>query len=375
MKKIFIIIIITFLYSTLYALPLQFTPAPDISSYLSDDFQNNIMPKLNAVSDVYFKKVNKKHTQIYTADSFILYQNKLDNKLSMKIDKQYLIPTSTQSMQIYLIENQGDFCFVEIFFIETTSKISHIYSISGYVYTNLFDISNNSFSYKPQWLYGTLALIYNDSSDYTNYDILTDKKSNRPASLIFIPDDNEYFLSLNNIAEYPAIDVINKKNALTFLIKDRRVLEYFKKYEAEPQGTFQKYLGGAITMKAFIYAYSYSINNISDGKIKIEILSIPALFQLESDKGFNRSYAYQKSFYKSLSIKNTSDYMRVLESPNGNVITVIDKVYYRSRDILYTPWNNKNTGDDLWYAVILPKLNKTGYVLSSQADITEKGAR
>lgn len=80
-------------------------------------------------------------------------------------------------------------------------------------------------------------------------------------------------------------------------------------------------------------------------------------------------------FTKSLSIKNTSDYMRVLESPNGNVITVIDKVYYRSRDILYTPWNNKNTGDDLWYAVILPKLNKTGYVLSSQADITEKGAR
>lgn len=92
--------------------------------------------------------------------------------------------------------------------------------------------------------------------------------------------------------------MINKKNALTFLIKDRRVLEYFKKYEAEPQGTFQKYLGGAITMKAFIYAYSYSINNIYDDKIKIEILSIPALFQLESDKGFNRSYAYQKSFYK-----------------------------------------------------------------------------
>ena len=158
-------------------------------------------------------------------------------------------------------------------------------------------------------------------------------------------------------------------------MRDRRVLEYFKKYEVEPQGTFHKYLGGAVTMKAYIYAYSYSISTMKDGKTKVEILSIPALFQLTSDKGYNRSYAYQKSFYKSLSIKETSDYMRVLEKPNGNELTVIEKVYYRSRDILYTPWNNEITGDDLWYAVILPKLNKTGYVISSQADVTEKGAR
>ena len=32
-------------------------------------------------------------------------------------------------------------------------------------------------------------------------------------------------------------------------------------------------------------------------------------------------------------------------------------------------------GEDVWYAVILPKLNKTGYIISSQADVTEKGAR
>lgn len=375
MRKIFLVISIFLLCNTLYAAPLQFSAAPDISSYLSDDFQNNILPKINPVADAYFKKAVKKYMQIYPSEGFTLYQNKIDDKLSIKIGKEYLAPNSTLSMQVYLIENQGEFCFVEIFFIESTGKISQVYSISGYVYTSLFDMDNKIFSYKPQWLYGTLALIYHDSTEYTDYDILTDKKSVRPASLIFIPDNKEYFSSINNIAEYPAVDVINKRNVLTFLVKDRRVLEYFNKYEVEPQGTFQKYLGGAVTMKAYIYAYSYSISSMADDKKKIEILSIPALFQLESDKGYNRSYAYQKSFYKSLSIKETSDYMRVLEKPNGKEITVIEKVYYRARDILYTPWNNETTGEDLWYAVILPKLNKTGYVISSQADVTEKGAR
>lgn len=375
MKKILLAVLFTFIFSALYAAPLQFSPAPDISSYLSDDFQNNILPKIRPVSDTYFKKTVRKYTQIYALDSFILYQNKIDDKLSIKIDKQYLTPNSTLSMQIYLIENQGEFSFVEIFFIESTGKISQVYSISGYVYTSLFDTDNKSFSYKPQWLYGTLALIYYDSSEYTDYDILTDAKSVRPASLIFIPDDKEYFSTINNPATYPAVNVINKKNVLTFLVHDRRVLEYFNKYEVEPQGTFQKYLGGAVTMKAYIYAYSYSIISQADGRKKIEILSIPALFQLMSDKGYNRSYAYQKSFYKSLSIKETSDYMRVLEKPNGNEITVIEKIYYRARDVLYTPWNNETTGEDIWYAVILPKLNKTGYVISSQADVTEKGAR
>lgn len=375
MKKIFITLLLTFVFSNLYAAPLQFSAAPDISSYLSDDFQNNILPKINPVADAYFKKAVKKYMQIYPSDGFILYQNKIDDKLSIKIGKDYLAPNSTLSMQVYLIENQGEFSFVEIFFIESTGKISQVYSVSGYVYSALFDTDNKTFSYKPQWLYGTLALIYHDDSEYTDYDILTDKKSVRPASLIFIPDNKEYFSSINNIAEYPAVDVINKRNVLTFLIKDRRVLEYFNKYEVEPQGTFQKYLGGAVTMKAYIYAYSYSISSMADDKKKIEILSIPALFQLENDKGYNRSYAYQKSFYKSLSIKETSDYMRVLEKPNGKEITVIEKVYYRARDILYTPWNNETTGEDLWYAVILPKLNKTGYVISSQADVTEKGAR
>ena len=65
----------------------------------------------------------------------------------------------------------------------------------------------------------------------------------------------------------------------------------------------------------------------------------------------------------------------VLDSPNGNEITTIDKTYYRSRDILYTPWNNRYAGNELWYAVILPKLNKTGYVLSTKVKIIDMEKR
>ena len=374
MRKIFLVISIFLLCNTLYAAPLQFSPAPDISSYLSDDFQNNILPKINPVADAYFKKAVKKYMQIYASDGFTLYQNKIDDKLSIKIGKEYLAPNSTLSMQVYLIENQGEFSFVEIFFIESTGKISQVYSISGYVYTSLFDTDNKTFSYKPQWLYGTLALIYHDDSEYTDYDILTDKKSVRPASLIFIPDNKEYFSSINNIAEYPAVDVINKRNVLTFLVKERRILEYFNKYEAEPQGTFQKYLGGAITMKAYLYAYTYSVSKV-DNKDKIEIISSPALFQLQKDKGYNRSFAYQKSYYKSIKMSEGQENILVLDSPNGNEITTIDKTYYRSRDILYTPWNNRYAGNELWYAVILPKLNKTGYVLSTKVKIIDMEKR
>lgn len=375
MKKILFIIIITLLSSNLYAAPLQFSAAPDISSYLSDDFQNNIMPCLKAVSDAYYKKAAKNYALIYPKNNFIIYQNKLDDKDSINIAQEYLTPDASRVMQVYLIENQGDFSYVEVFFIVTTGKISQVYSILGYVDTNNFTLTSKTFSFSPEWIYGTLALIYHDSTEYNDYDIITDTKSERPASLIFIPENKNYFSSLTNTAIYPAVNVINKRNVLTFLVKDRRVLEYFRKYEVEPQGTFHKYLGGAVTMKACIYAESFNISNLSDGTKKIEINSIPALFMLESDKGYNRSYAYQKSFYKSLSIKSTTDYMRVLDEPNGNEITVIEKVYYKSRDILYTPWNNKYAGEELWYAVILPKLNKSGYVLSSQADITEKGAR
>ena len=375
MKKILFIIIITLLSSNLYAAPLQFSAAPDISSYLSDDFQNNILPNLKLVSDVYYKKAVKNYTIIYPKDNFTIYQNKLDDKESINIAQEYLTPDASRSMQVYLIENQGDLSYVEVFFIVTTGKISQVYSILGYVNTNNFTLSSKTFSFSPEWIYGTLAIIYHDSTEYNDYDIINGSKSERPASLIFIPDNKNYFSSITNTATYPAVNVINKKNVLTLLVKDRRVLEYFRKYEVEPQGTFHKYLGGAVTMKACIYAESFNISNLSDGTKKIEINSIPVLFMLESDKGYNRSYAYQKSFYKSLSIKSTTDYMRVLDEPNGNEITVIEKVYYKSRDILYTPWNNKYAGDELWYAVVLPKLNKSGYVLSSQADITEKGAR
>lgn len=123
-------------------------------------------------------------------------------------------------------------------------------------------------------------------------------------------------------------------------------------------------------MKAYLYAYTYSVSKEGD-KDKIEIISSPALFQLQKDKGYNRSFAYQKSYYKSIKMNEGQENILVLDSPNGNEITTIDKTYYRSRDILYTPWNNRYAGNELWYAVILPKLNKTGYVLSTKVEIID----
>lgn len=374
MKKIILILIIIFLCDNLYAVPLKYSPAPSIYSFLSEDFQNNILPVLNPVSDIYFQKSSKKYKQISFNDTFTLYENKINSNNSINISKDYLIPTSSLSLICFLVEKQSEFSFVELFFIESTGKISQVYSVSGYVKNNTYTENSQYFSFSPAWIYGTLALIYDDASDYTSYDILQDNESLRTASLIFIPEDKTYYQNINNYAVYPALNVINKKNAFNMLVKDRRLLEYFNKYESEPQGTFQKYLGGAVTMKVYLYAYSFSKTALKD-KIKLEILSAPALFQLEKDKGYNRSYAYQKSYYKSIKMKEGQDNISILDSPNGYEITKIDKTYYRSRDILYTPWNNRYAGEELWYAVILPKLNKTGYVLSSKVDIIEMERR
>lgn len=374
MKKILIILVLILPMKNTYAVALKFSPAPSIYSYLSEDFQQNILPKINPVSDIYFQKAIKKYKQIYFNDSFILYENKLNSNNSIEISRDYLLPTSSLSLMCFLVDKEKEYSFVELFFIESTGKISQVYSVSGYVKNNTYNISFEKFSLNPVWLYGTLALIYDDASPYTSYDILKDEESLRAASLIFIPENKEYFSMLNNLAEYPALKVINKKNEISILIKDRRLLEYFNKYEAEPQGTFQKYLGGAITMKVYLYAYTFSKSNMA-GEEKLEIISAPALFQLEKDKGYNRSFAYQKSYYKSIKMNDNEDNILVLDSPNGFEITSIDKTYYRSRDIIYTPWNNRYVGDELWYAVILPKLNKTGYVLSKKVKIIEMEKR
>lgn len=371
---IILIILISQLFSTAYAVPLKYSPAPSIYSFLSEDFQNNILSVVNPVSDIYFQKASKKYTQISFSDTFVLYENKLNANNSLEISKDYFIPTSSLSLMCFLVEKQSEYSFVELFFIESTGKISQVYSVSGYVKNNAYIENSKTFSFSPGWIYGTLALIYDDASDYTSYDILKDNDSLRTASLVFIPEDKSYFQNIENYAVYPALNVINKKNAFNMLIKDRRILEYFNKYEAEPQGTFQKYLGGAVTMKVYLYAYTFSKSAIGS-KTKLEIISAPALFQLEKDKGYNRSYAYQKSYYKSIKMNDEEENILVLDSPNGYEITKIDKTYYRSRDILYTPWNNRYAGDELWYAVILPKLNKTGYVLSSKVKIIEMEKR
>ncbi len=373
MKKIFLLLLIL-VYGDIYAAPLVFSAAPGISASLSEDFQNDILPRLNPVSDIYYQKAYKKYTQLFAESDVTIYQNKIDNNNSITFAKDYLYPSSVLTMQIFLVEEQGEYSFVEVFFIESTGKISQVYSVSGYALSGQFKKAKDKFSFEPIWLYGTLALIYHDSCDYNSYDILSDNESLRPASLIFIPDDKKYFEHIKDTAVYPGLQVINKQGSLMFLVTDRRMLSYFNKYEAEPQGTFQKYLGGAVTMKAYIYAYTFSATML-DNKKKLEIHSIPALFQLEKDKGFNRSYAYQKSYYKSLAPAEENEDIHIFDTPNGNIITTISHKYYRSRDILYTPWNNRYAGQELWYAVILPKLNKTGYVLSTSSKIIEKGLK
>lgn len=375
MKKILLFTtILLILCQNIYAAALTFSPAPSIYSYLSDDFQQNILPILSPVSDIYFQKAVKKYKQITFNDTFILYENKVNSNNSIEISKDYLLPTSSLSLMCFLVEKQAEFSFVELFFIESTGKISQVYSVSGYVKNNTYIENSDKFSFSPAWIYGTLALIYDDASDYTSYDILSDNESLRAASLIFIPEDKTYIENYEDYATYPALNVINKKNSFNMLVKDRRLLAYFNKYEAEPQGTFQKYLGGAVTMKVYLYAYTFSKGNIN-GKEKIDIISAPALFQLEKDKGYNRSFAYQKSYYKSIKMNDNEENILVLDSPNGNEITTIDKTYYRSRDILYIPWENRYAGEELWYAVILPKLNKKGYVLSEKVKIIEMEKR
>ena len=356
MRKTIFVLFIIFVSQNIYAAALTFSPAPSIYSYLSDEFQQNILPILSPVSDIYFQKAVKKYKQITFNDTFILYENKLNSNNSIEISKDYLLPTSSLSLMCFLVEKQAEF------------------SVSGYVKNNTYTENNDKFSFSPAWIYGTLALIYDDASDYTSYDILSDNESLRAASLIFIPEDKTYFQDYEDYATYPALNVINKKNSFNMLVKDRRLLAYFNKYEAEPQGTFQKYLGGAVTMKVYLYAYTFSKGNIN-GKEKIDIISAPALFQLEKDKGYNRSFAYQKSYYKSIKMNDKEENILVLDSPNGNEITTIDKTYYRSRDILYIPWENRYAGDELWYAVILPKLNKKGYVLSGKVKIIEMEKR
>lgn len=374
MRKIILVLFIIFVFQNIYAAALNFSPAPSIYSYLSEDFQKNILPILSPVSDIYFQKAFKKYKQITFNDTFILYENKLNSNNSIEISRDYLLPTSSLSLMCFLVDKQAEFSFVELFFIESTGKISQVYSVSGYVKNNTYIENSDKFSFSPVWIYGTLALIYDDATEYTSYDILSDSDSLRAASLIFIPENKSYFKNYENYAVYPALNVINKKNTFNMLVKDRRLLAYFNKYEAEPQGTFQKYLGGAVTMKVYVYAYTFSKGDIN-GKEKIDIISAPALFQLEKDKGYNRSYAYQKSYYKSIKMNDNEENILVLDSPNGREITTIDKTYYRPRDILYIPWENRYAGDELWYAVILPKINKKGYVLSKKVKIIDMEKR
>ena len=165
-KIIFTFFIILTLCNIVYAVPLKYNAAPSIYSYLSEDFQQNILPVLNPVSDIYFQKAYKKYKQINFNNEFILYQNTLNSDKSLQISQEYLLPTSSLSLMCFLVDKQQDYSLVELFFIESTGKISQVYSISGYVKNDSY---KEYIPYSmPGWIYGTLALIYDDAEDDNN---------------------------------------------------------------------------------------------------------------------------------------------------------------------------------------------------------------
>ena len=73
MRKTIFVLFIIFVSQNIYAAALTFSPAPSIYSYLSDDFQQNILPILSPVSDIYFQKALKKYKQITFNDTFSTY--------------------------------------------------------------------------------------------------------------------------------------------------------------------------------------------------------------------------------------------------------------------------------------------------------------
>lgn len=362
MNKLILSIFFSLLSINLYG--ETFSNIEPLESVYHENFYSVIKKHADKVKDEYFIKSFKLNKQAVPLKDIKIYRNGRDEN-GINLSYKDLQSSPALSVIILVTEEFGDKVFAEIFFIDTSKTISEIYSISGY-------ISSDSISYvsglNSQWLYGTAALIYADSSNYSTVDILSGKEGDRIASLIFIPDESSKILKDINVVKYPNLSVINSTGKKTMLITDRKILNYFNKYNLEPSDTFFKYKGGGYTAKVFIYAEKFGTAE-KDGNVKVEVTSVPVMFTIDMDKGFSRSYVYQKSPYKSLSLKEESESIKVYDKPQGNEIAEISKTYYKSRDILYTPWENINKDGVLWYAVIMPKISKTGYVDSRTVDI------
>lgn len=363
MNKLIFSILFCFVSSNLYG--EVFSNVEPLDSFYHENFYNVIRKQADKVKDEYFIKSFKQYKQAIPLKDIKIYKSdKSDSGISLSYKD--LQSSTALSVIILVQEDFGNKVLAEVFFIDTSKLISEIYSISGYI--NSDTISYSSGLGSPQWLYGTAGLIYADSSNYSTVDILTGKEGERIASLIFIPETGSKILNDINVVKYPNLSVINSTGKKNMLITDRKILNYFNKYNLEPSETFFKYKGGGYTAKVFIYAEKFGTSE-KDGNVKIEITSVPVMFTIDMDKGFSRSYAYQKSPYKSLALKEDRESIKIYDKPMGTEIAEISRTYYKSRDILYMPWENINKDGVLWYAVILPKISKTGYVDSRTVDI------
>lgn len=362
---IFFILILNF---ELHSAPLKFKQAPQVSSYLHEDFYEVIVPFFSEVSEETVYKALRS-SKIYTPKSDIYITDYEGANTGIKIPYKFFIPNPTLSSHIFVTTPGKNFHEVNIIFYETTSKETKIYSRKGFIPASAIELNIDYNS--PFWLYGTIALIYADATNYSNKDILLNEYSNRVASLIFIPE-SKHSLDLSSISSYPYLYVINKINQKTFLLEDRKLLNYFHKYGLEVQDSFYEYKGGAISFKAFLYIDGIKIMN-SDNNYLISVNSSPTLFIIEKDLSRKQVFTYQKSPYYSLHLKDKENSIIVYANPdaNSNIISQIDKSYYKERNILYTPWNNKTVNNHLWYSIILPKKGKIGYINSD--NVTPSG--
>ena len=296
--NLLIIFILSLLFtSTTYSFPLKFSEAPTVNSYLHEDFYKIIVPNFTEVSEeAVFKVMN--YSQIYTPTTDVFITDIEGSSKGLKIPYKFFIPNPTLSSHIFLISKGKNFHEVNIIFYETTSKVTKIYSKKGFIPSNIINL-NTDYN-KPFWLYGTISLIYADATPYSNIDILQNTQNERVASLTFIPE-SKHSLDLSNIDTYPYLYVINKSNEKTFLLSDRRLLNYFHKYHLEVQDNFYDYKGGAIAFKGFIYIENININKI-DNITRINVSSSPVLFITEHDLNRKQVFTYQKSPYSSLKL-------------------------------------------------------------------------
>lgn len=326
------------------------------------DFIKNIKPLLETVNEADYLKSRKKSETVYAESGFTVkgYISGGD----MFIDEKYLVPSRDISVQIFLAGEKPPYCDTEIYFIDTSGKINIYYRKKGVAECSALKRRDAD---APFWARGSIALIYAPAAEGFCCDILNANVETRAAVLMFVPDKDINSHNMRAGCGYPYMDVVNMANRQGWLITDRNILSYFDKYGIKTGNTFNKYKGGGVVFNADVYIdkliYPDETGDCS-GKA-----NIAALFMTEEDKGRGRRYSYQKSPYCNITVKEGEEYLLIYDKPNGNITGKIERSYRKEKDTLYAPWDNVYKDGVLWYCVIVPKLDKKGYVKSSESEI------